>query len=269
MIAMAAAAAIASALIPSKITPLFHHAPASRKFPTKPKLNLNLLVYNKLLGIPPTASRSKSQLLKQNRPLSQILHSKPNVKVILPGVSPLIDRYWAVIDKLLDLREKFGNLFVWCTTLAVMLSVLTVHVDDANAFVVTPARKLQTDELATVRLFQENTPSVVYITNLAVRQDAFTLDVLEVPQGSGSGFIWDQKGNVVTNYHVIRGASDLRSLKPHFLLTFGHGIGFYECWVWKCWNSSRIELGAGSFNPEALDQTFFLQLGYALSLQVT
>jgi hypothetical protein len=28
---------------------------------------------------------------------------------------------------------------------------------------------LQSDELATVRLFQENTPSVVYITNLAVR----------------------------------------------------------------------------------------------------
>jgi len=31
-----------------------------------------------------------------------------------------------------------------------------------------------------------------------------------VPQGSGSGFIWDKKGHVVTNYHVIRGASDLR-----------------------------------------------------------
>lgn len=42
------------------------------------------------------------------------------------------------------------------------------------------------------------------------RQDAFTLDVLEVPQGSGSGFIWDTQGHIVTNYHVIRGASDLR-----------------------------------------------------------
>ncbi|KAF5201573.1 Protease do-like 1 protein [Thalictrum thalictroides] len=70
--------------------------------------------------------------------------------------------------------------------------------------------KLQSDELATVQLFQENTPSVVYITNLAVRQDAFTLDVLEVPQGSGSGFVWDKDGHIVTNYHVIRNASDLR-----------------------------------------------------------
>ncbi|XP_021722866.1 protease Do-like 1, chloroplastic [Chenopodium quinoa] len=42
------------------------------------------------------------------------------------------------------------------------------------------------------------------------RQDAFTLDVLEVPQGSGSGFILDTEGHIVTNYHVIHGASDLR-----------------------------------------------------------
>jgi S1-C subfamily serine protease len=42
------------------------------------------------------------------------------------------------------------------------------------------------------------------------RRDVFTLDVMSVPQGSGSGFIWDKKGHVVTNYHVIRGASDLR-----------------------------------------------------------
>ncbi|GBG65314.1 hypothetical protein CBR_g50353 [Chara braunii] len=71
-------------------------------------------------------------------------------------------------------------------------------------------RRLQADELQTVTLFRESTPSVVYITNLAVRRDAFTLDIMAVPQGSGSGFIWDKKGHIVTNYHVIRGASDLR-----------------------------------------------------------
>ncbi|GKC80808.1 protease Do-like protein 1, chloroplastic, partial [Tanacetum coccineum] len=86
----------------------------------------------------------------------------------------------------------------------------SVFVTDVDAFVVTtPRKQLQNDELATVRLFQDNTPSVVYITNLASRQDVFTLDVLEVPQGSGSGFVWDKNGHIVTNYHVIRGASDL------------------------------------------------------------
>ncbi|KAJ0985844.1 hypothetical protein J5N97_004200 [Dioscorea zingiberensis] len=102
------------------------------------------------------------------------------------------------------------SLFVFVASLALSVSVFVSDVGSASAFVVTTPRKLQTDELATVRLFQENTPSVVYITNLAVRQDAFTLDVLEVPQGSGSGFVWDKDGHIVTNYHVIRGASDLR-----------------------------------------------------------
>ncbi|KAL6135771.1 hypothetical protein ACLB2K_067997 [Fragaria x ananassa] len=102
------------------------------------------------------------------------------------------------------------SLLILCTSLALALSLFVTDVDSASAFVVTPQRKLQTDELATVRLFQENTPSVVYITNLAAKQDAFTLDVFEVPQGSGSGFVWDKQGNIVTNYHVIRGASDLR-----------------------------------------------------------
>lgn len=48
------------------------------------------------------------------------------------------------------------------------------------------------------------------LRSIVCRQDAFTLDVLEVPQGSGSGFVWDKDGHIVTNYHVIRGASDLR-----------------------------------------------------------
>ncbi|CAL1358045.1 unnamed protein product [Linum trigynum] len=101
-------------------------------------------------------------------------------------------------------------ILVVCASVALSLSLFLADVDSAAAFVVTTPRKLQADELATVRLFQENTPSVVYITNLAVKQDAFTLDVLEVPQGSGSGFVWDKNGHIVTNYHVIRGASDLK-----------------------------------------------------------
>ncbi|CAK8533656.1 unnamed protein product [Lathyrus sativus] len=107
-------------------------------------------------------------------------------------------------------KTCLDSLFIFCTSIALSFTLFISNPDSASAFVVTTPRKLQTDELATVRLFQENTPSVVYITNLAVKQDAFTLDVLEVPQGSGSGFVWDKDGHIVTNYHVIRGASDLR-----------------------------------------------------------
>ena len=36
------------------------------------------------------------------------------------------------------------------------------------------------------------------------------MDPLEVPQGAGSGFLWDKQGHVVTNYHVIKGANELK-----------------------------------------------------------
>ena len=48
------------------------------------------------------------------------------------------------------------------------------------------------------------------IANFAGRRDAYTLDMLEIPQGAGSGLIWDKTGHIVTNYHVIRGATELQ-----------------------------------------------------------
>jgi len=81
----------------------------------------------------------------------------------------------------------------------------------ASAVAVTaPVQHLTQEERQTVGIFKNNTPSVVFITNLAYGRDAFTLDAVEAPQGAGSGFVWDKQGHVVTNYHVIRGASDLR-----------------------------------------------------------
>jgi S1-C subfamily serine protease len=62
------------------------------------------------------------------------------------------------------------------------------------------------DERATIELFEHASPSVVYITSLSVRRDFFTLNVLEIPSGTGSGFVWDDDGHIVTNFHVIQGA---------------------------------------------------------------
>ena len=63
---------------------------------------------------------------------------------------------------------------------------------------------LTAEEKATVGLFQRSTPAVVFITNIATRRDAFTLDPVSLPQGAGSGFVWDRSGHIVTNYHVIK-----------------------------------------------------------------
>ena len=66
---------------------------------------------------------------------------------------------------------------------------------------------LADDEKATIELFRQASPSVVFITSLARRRDFFTLNVFEIPQGTGSGFLWDREGHVITNLHVIKGAS--------------------------------------------------------------
>ncbi|MDZ7267184.1 MAG: trypsin-like peptidase domain-containing protein [candidate division KSB1 bacterium] len=60
------------------------------------------------------------------------------------------------------------------------------------------------DERNTIEIFQRASPSVVFIVNKALRRDFFSLDVFEVQQGSGSGFIWDHNGYIVTNYHVVQ-----------------------------------------------------------------
>ena len=75
---------------------------------------------------------------------------------------------------------------------------------------VTPRGDLAADEQATIALFKQAGPSVVFITTLAERFDYRTRNVFEVPQGTGSGFIWDDAGDIVTNFHVVRGASSAR-----------------------------------------------------------
>lgn len=71
---------------------------------------------------------------------------------------------------------------------------------------ITPRRKLNPDELATIELFEKAAPSVTFITTSNVMRDRFTMNLTEIPRGTGSGFVWDKKGHIVTNFHVIRGA---------------------------------------------------------------
>ena len=66
------------------------------------------------------------------------------------------------------------------------------------------------DEANTTEIFRAASPAVVYVTKTELRRRSiFSLDVLEIPAGSGSGFVWDESGLVVTNFHVIAGASAL------------------------------------------------------------
>ncbi len=68
---------------------------------------------------------------------------------------------------------------------------------------------LAADEENTIEIFRKSAPSVVYITSIEVRRNFFNLNVYEIPSGTGSGFVWDKDGRIVTNYHVISDASRL------------------------------------------------------------
>ena len=75
---------------------------------------------------------------------------------------------------------------------------------------VTPRGPLAADETANIAVFKSVSPSVVNITTLENQRNLFSLDVFQVPKGTGSGFVWDERGLIVTNFHVIQGASVAR-----------------------------------------------------------
>jgi len=65
------------------------------------------------------------------------------------------------------------------------------------------------DEANSTEIFSKASPSVVFVTNKALRRNFFSPNVQEIPQGAGTGFVWDKSGLIVTNFHVIAGAHRL------------------------------------------------------------
>ena len=69
---------------------------------------------------------------------------------------------------------------------------------------------LAEDEQNNIAVFNAASASTVHITTLEVARGLFPLDVMQIPKGTGTGFIWDDGGHVVTNFHVIEGGSAAR-----------------------------------------------------------
>ncbi|MDB4991045.1 MAG: peptidase and chymotrypsin/Hap [Myxococcaceae bacterium] len=81
---------------------------------------------------------------------------------------------------------------------------------------VVPRADLSELEKSTIALFSSRSKSVVHITTVKLETDMFRRNALEVPQGMGSGIVWDTEGHIVTNYHVIRDAHAARvTLSDH------------------------------------------------------
>lgn len=76
-----------------------------------------------------------------------------------------------------------------------------------NTFEKQYIEKITSLEEATIKLFDTNVQSVAFITTSNIQRGFWNRNLEERPHGSGSGFIWDTKGHIVTNYHVIKGAN--------------------------------------------------------------
>ncbi len=94
-------------------------------------------------------------------------------------------------------------LMLWCANAAALAQ-------PAAPRAVAPRGPLDADERNNIAVFRAASPAVVHITSLGMERDLFSLNVQQVPRGTGTGFVWDTQGHIVTNFHVIQNASAAR-----------------------------------------------------------
>ena len=144
---------------------------------------------------------------------------------------------------------------------------------DATPRAVVARGDLASDEKSTVELFERSRSSVVFISTRQQVQDFWTRNVFSVPRGTGSGFIWDDAGHVVTNFHVIQGASEAKvrladgrdyraglvGVSPtHDIAVLRIGVGFKRPPPVPVGTSADLKVGQKVFaigNPFGLDWT--------------
>ena len=167
--------------------------------PIKPGAHLRLLssfwvllvalhMENALAWIQPSASPTGVKLSSRHMPLSRTTHLK------------------AQKDDQVD-DDARRNLVVQTGlgTLASAMGLnLGVGVEEAIAGM--GGGILDPQEKSRIEIFEKVAPSVVFIDTFTERKDVFTTNIMEVPLGTGSGFVWDKEGHIVTNFHVVRDA---------------------------------------------------------------
>lgn len=105
--------------------------------------------------------------------------------------------FWAAILFLVSLAAK-----PWLELLLVEYA--------AEPRAVTARGDIADDERATIEIFESAAPSVVYISTTAQPLSPWTRNLTEVRRGTGTGLVWDARGHILTNYHVIEDARSAR-----------------------------------------------------------
>ncbi|MEZ5658229.1 MAG: S1C family serine protease [Burkholderiaceae bacterium] len=108
----------------------------------------------------------------------------------------------------------------------------------ARAREIAPRGSLGEDERRNVEVFRRVSPSVVHINTIRFQRELFSARVTEVPRGSGTGFIWDKQGHVVTNFTCSRGPMPPRSRLPINRSGMRSWWAGFRIAIWPCYASS-------------------------------
>ena len=121
-----------------------------------------------------------------------------------PAHSPMMTRLLAVLLLLV------AGALVYTVIMQRRNRVRTVAAPAPAPATIVPRGDLAEDEKTTISLFKSVSPSVVHITSIDVKPSILSRNVMELQQGTGTGFVWDTQGHIVTNDHVIRNANKAR-----------------------------------------------------------
>lgn len=94
---------------------------------------------------------------------------------------------------------------------------------DAQPRPVTARGELADIEKMNISIYEMASPSVVHVTSLQAGESLLSMNAQQIPKGTGSGFVWNEDGNIVTNYHVVEGADGARvTLADHTTYDAAH-----------------------------------------------
>ena len=187
--------------------------------------------------------------------------------------------------------------FLWpLITLLVMIALIAWWFWPASWSAYDPSAKprpvvargpLDEEEQQTIDLYKSNRPSVVHVTRLSVQRDFFSMNLEQIQEGTGSGFIWDDQGHIVTNYHVVRGADACQVTLPADQSPYNATVvGAYPdkdiavLWIQapksklkpiEVGRSNNLQVGQKVFaigNPFGLDQTLSTGIVSALDREI-
>lgn len=109
-----------------------------------------------------------------------------------------------------------------CWTSKTSVATATVEKNKNNSLQQSLDQLLEVEK-KTIHVYHQVVPSVVNVSNIKVA-DSFFYGKVEMPQGAGSGFVWDDKGHIVTNFHVVQGGDS-------FVVTFHNDSKQYKARV--------------------------------------